>query len=534
MGTIRRTSKWLHKVLGLGLILFLVWMSLSGVLLNHPDLIAGASVPRWLVPSQYHPHNWNRSGIISAVFPASEPDTAYLAGNLGIFRSRHGRVSARPLHEGLPDSDFYRKTRQLFLLQAPAGEELLAATAGGLFRRGLTDAAWEQVPLGARREDVRKILSVTDRLVVFTDSAAYVAPLGADRLHFTRHEPERPSEAPRVSLVKLFFDVHDGKVWGLPGRLLFDAAGLVLCYLSLSAFYTWYYPRLLAKRRRRRRPLRRRRPGRWQGRLFRFVHKYHLKLGIWSAGILLVFGLTGFFMRPPMLMLLAGDVPAAWYPGPLPTNPWEKKIRNALYDSERAELLIQASDGLWRGPADLAGPFTRTQVPVPIFVMGATVLDRQADGTYLIGSFSGLFRFDSSTGRAVDLLTGEPADTQQSMRPADTMITGWFATPTGASVIAAHDQGLLDVRGEPTDAFRMPPAVRHAYRMPLWNYLFELHNGRFFREWVKGGYILIVPLGSLLFVLITLTGVYDWLVPRARRARRRNRRAQAKVSDDVG
>lgn len=349
MGTINRTSKWLHKVLGLGLILFLIWMSLSGVLLNHPDLIAGVSVPRWLVPSQYHPHNWNRSGIISAVFPASEPGTAYLAGNLGVYRGRHGRVSAQPLRDGLPDSDYYRKTRQLFLLQTPAGETLLAATAGGLFRRALTDEAWEQVPLGAHREDVRKILRVADRLVVFTDSAAYVAPLGAHTLDFTRYEPERPSEAPRVSLVKLFFDLHDGKVWGLPGRLLFDAAGLVLCYLSLSAFYTWYYPRRLAQRRRGRRS----RPGRWQGRLFRFLHKYHLKLGIWSAGFLLVFGLTGFFMRPPMLMLLAGDVPAAWYPGRLPANPWADKIHNALHDPEQATILIQASDGLWRGPADL-------------------------------------------------------------------------------------------------------------------------------------------------------------------------------------
>ena len=150
--------------------------------------------------------------------------------------------------------------------------------------------------------------------------------------------------------------------------------------------------------------------------------------------------------------------------------------------------------------------------------MGATVLDRQADGTYLIGSFSGLFRFDPSTERAVNLLTGEPADTQQSMRPAETMITGRFATRAGDPVIAAHAQGLLDARGAPTDAFRMPPAVREQYRMPLWNVLFELHNGRFFREWLQGGYILIVPLGSLLFVLITLTGVYDWLVKRTKRS----------------
>jgi hypothetical protein len=133
-------------------------MSLSGVLLNHPDLIAGASVPRWLVPSQYHPQNWNRAGIVSAVFPQSEPDTAYLAGKLGIFRSVGGRVSPQPVHEGLPDSHFYRKTQQLFLLPRPEAEYLLAATGAGLFRRALPHGPWEQVALGERREAVRKIL----------------------------------------------------------------------------------------------------------------------------------------------------------------------------------------------------------------------------------------------------------------------------------------------------------------------------------------------------------------------------------------
>jgi len=29
-------SRWLHKYVGLLLILFLMWMSISGVLMNHP------------------------------------------------------------------------------------------------------------------------------------------------------------------------------------------------------------------------------------------------------------------------------------------------------------------------------------------------------------------------------------------------------------------------------------------------------------------------------------------------------------------
>lgn len=519
MNSIHRASKWLHKVLGLALILFLIWMSLSGVLLNHPDLIAGVSVPRWLVPSQYHPQNWNRSGIVSAVYPASEPDTAYLAGKLGIYKSVEGQVSPQPLHEGLPDSEFYRKTQQLFLLQRPQGEWLLAATEGGLYWRSLPDGVWQEQPLGERREAVRKILQTTDELLVFTESAAYAASLAEPELLFSQHELERPPSEPRVSLIKLFFDLHDGKVWGLPGKLLFDAAGLLLCYLSVSAFYAWYYPRLLQARRRHGRA----KPGRWMGRLFRFIHKYHLKLGIWSAGFLLLFGLTGFFMRPPMLMLLAGDVSAAWYPGPLPANPWQHKIKNALYDPADETVLIQASDGVWRGPADLSEPFTLINLPAPIFVMGATVFDTQPNGSYLVGSFSGLYRVDPIANRAVNLLADEAPDAQRSMRPAATMVTGWLTSPDGDAYIATHYQGLVANSGEAAEAFEMPPQVREQYRMPLWNYLFEVHNGRFFQEWLGGGYILIVPLGALLLVLITLTGVYDWLRNRLGRRRRQRR-----------
>ena len=52
--------------------------------------------------------------------------------------------------------------------------------------------------------------------------------------------------------------------------------------------------------------------------------------------------------------------------------------------------------------------------------------------------------------------------------------------------------------------------------------MFEVHNGQFFREWLGGGYILIVPLGALLLVLITLTGVYDWLRNQLARRRRQS------------
>ena len=52
-----------------------------------------------------------------------------------------------------------------------------------------------------------------------------------------------------VTLVDLFFHLHDGRVWGLPGRLLFDVVGLIIFILSISAFNTWYFPKMLKRKR---------------------------------------------------------------------------------------------------------------------------------------------------------------------------------------------------------------------------------------------------------------------------------------------
>ncbi|MBK5940989.1 hypothetical protein [Halochromatium roseum] len=63
--------------------------------------------------------------------------------------------------------------------------------------------------------------------------------------------------------------------------------------------------------------------------------------------------------------------------------------------------------------------------------------------------------------------------------------------------------------------------------------MFEVHNGRFFQAWLGGGSILIVPLGALLLVLITLTGVYDWLRNWLGRRRRQHRLTPNRVARET-
>lgn len=52
--------------------------------------------------------------------------------------------------------------------------------------------------------------------------------------------------------------------------------------------------------------------------------------------------------------------------------------------------------------------------------------------------------------------------------------------------------------------FEMPAAMKQEFRLPLWSFLFELINGRLFKNAIEDWYALVVPLASALEVLIAL------------------------------
>lgn len=512
-------SKWIHKYLGLPLILFLVWMSISGILLNHPELISGISVPSRLVPNQYRVKNWNRSSLITLIYSQQNPEIAFAAGKLGVWKTTDGGRSFVHMRNGFPASDFYAKTNSLYLREENR-RQLFAGTDGGLFVCDLATGQWKKVPLGPERERVLKILRVKNELVVFTPSHAYRANLSSGELNFRQIPLLRQNPENRVSFVRLFFDLHDGSAWGLAGRLIFDFAGLLIIFLSVSAFYNWFYP----WKRRRANPRVQRKGRKLRQGFFKYFYRYHLKFGIWSAVILLLIGATGIFMRPPLLAVIAnGDIPAKWYPGKLPENPWDEKIHNALYDPVEDRVIIETTEGFWSGAADFASPFVKTEFPAPVFVMGTTVFKPYGSGGFLVGSFNGIFHLERSTAEVVDLLSGKKVSRAVSnVRPAETMVTGYFRTPAGEEFITAHRKGLIPLNGAKTNGrFAMPREMHTNYRMPLWNFMFELHNARIFKDLIGGLYILVVPLGAILFCLIILSGIYDWLYLKIRRSKRK-------------
>ncbi len=501
-------SKWLHKYIGLIFIIFLILECISGIILNHPGLFAGINVPSFIVPPQYSIKNWNRSSLVKMVFSENNPSVGYVGGKKGVWKTKDEGKSFKKLKKGFPGSEFYGKVNDLLLIKKKGEESLYAATFGGLLRLDCKTEKWKKIfPLN-RNEKILKALNVKDSLVIFSPSHAYISNL-SEPFEFKPAllHREGGDDVKEISLVKLFFDLHGGKAWGLAGKLIFDFVGLIIIFLSISSFYIWIYPKRWKKKK----------SNKVEKVRYGFFYKYHLKFGIWSAAILLLIGGTAFFMRPPPLAIIAnGTINSGFYPSFYPNNPWDEKIHNALHDKKNGKILIEATDGIWEGSDNLKGKFIKINFPVDIFVMGTTVFCKYDEGGILAGSFNGIYHV-SKEGRVKDLLTGKKPKKVSSVRPSETMVSGYFKTPGGSEFITGFNKGLITIKNVHKKRFGFPEELKNDRSISLWNYMFELHNGRIFKDIVGGLYILIIPLGSLLFLLIIITGIYDWLYTRFRK-----------------
>lgn len=496
-------SRALHRWLGLLGLLYFAGMAVSGILLNHPSALSGVDLPRAWLPGEYAFRDWNRNSLRGSV--PGEAGVLYLYGEAGVWRWEPGAPEPVPDAEGFEPSVYYRDTRALLRVGgASAGTEayLLAGTRGGLWGRPLAGGPWQVIRLGGGRETVVDLLEAEGGLLAVTRDRVYRADTGWPPA-FVDATPARAIEpGRRLPLFRLIFELHSGEVWGLPGRLAVDALGVVLVFLCLSGAWFWW--------RKRRRTLARGAGGRWA----RKGLGWHLRLGLWGAPLLLFVTVTGFLQRPPFLIAVAFVAyPERLHPARAELNPWHDLLRKATYDPLRRTLLLATADGFYAGPADGSRPFSRVPGGPPVSVMGVTVLRRGADGLVWVGSMSGLYAWDPSTGGVTDAFTGRQPLPGQRGPVGEQQVVGWVGGPDGRTLVADYDRGLLDGEGRRT-ALPMPQELRHGGRISLWHALFEFHNGRFFGFLLGWWTWLVVPLGGLALAAQLGTGVLDRWLPR--------------------
>ncbi len=517
--TIFKWSKNIHKYTGLICLLYFLSAGVSGVLLNHPSLISQVTMPVSCTPPSFRFENWNRMAMREALFSGSDSKSVIVGGRAGVWRSSDGGRTFFSMDEGYPASAFERDALCLLLYESDGARSLYAGTRNGLYRFDLETKHWDGIEdVRLENTEVVDLVRRKESVLVFTPEACYRLEGEKQEDPVLRLMPlvAGTSEDTRAPMTRFMLRLHDGSVFGMPGKLFVDLFGIVLICMTVSAVWIWYVP---WKRKRFE-------TKRVNARLFRFFHKYHLKIGVCASVFLIAVCLTGMFIRPPLRQVIArSSVPARWLQYAGPRGNWKPEIHKAVYLSKDDSLLLATRKGFFKGAADFSGPFMPVDVGVRVGGMGVEVMETLSEGRVLIGSFKGLYVWDESDGSAKDV-RGNPVGGRGSKgaKGAGAHRAVGAAVKDGElQYWADYEQGLLPVNSGAALP-EMPEKIGRGPYLSLWHFMFALHNGRLFQDWLGGYTWLFVPLGGLLLLTSLFSGTYDWLYRKGVFRRGRSRR----------
>lgn len=495
------SAKKLHKYLGLPLCALLFFASLSGILLNHRDLLRQINVPRWLLPKSYSYANWNNGALRGAV---TTSEGVFLYGTAGVWQT-DSSLTTQPqdVRAGLaPGADEQR----MMALVADSTERLWAISQFRLYQRPAKANRWQEVALPEELHGRLTDLQLRgDSLLLLSRSQLFLRQLGQTAWR------EIPLPAPegytgRLLVFQLLWALHSGEYLGLGGRLVVDAIGVLLLLLSLTGFaYTLFFSRL--KR------LKKRPSGAEAGEKRRQLaqglatqDRWHRLLGRWFFWAICFVCVTGWTLRPP-LMLPFIFMKARPLPGTAlySENPWFDRLRAIRYDQQAGQWLLATSEGFFTMPS-LGDQPEHWQVQPPVSPMGINVFTQRPEGQWLIGSFSGLYEVTPQDSLPLrDYFSGESHRELKHVRPVTPhAVTGMIlGTTASEDLVASYSEGI-EVPASPS----LPqPTEINDLSYSLWQYALEWHTGRLYRPLIGGlGVDLFIFLLGLATVLVLWSG----------------------------
>ena len=457
-----------HKWLGIGMCFFMLMFCASGILLNHRSLIKQVNVSRKYLPSRYEFRNWN-GGLLRGTLDLdsnSGTDACHrllLYGNGGIWLTDSKASFFKDFNAGLPTWADYRQIRNVI---RTGDGKIFAVSSFGLYRYD-AQKAWHDVKMPLDDgEKLTDIASHGDTLVVLSRSFAYVSI--SPYTSFKRIQLQAPANYDgKATAFRTVWLLHNGELFGMAGKLVVDAVAVIFLLLCITGFIFW------------RRPKRKR--------LLQTSLRLHDRLGRYTIIFTILIALTGWCLRPPvMIALVLNKIPAL--PGTVlrSANAWNDKLRMVRYDESCHDWLLSTSEGFYSLDLNRATVKQISSAP-PVSVMGLNVLQKDATGKWLCGSFSGLFVWDRQRATAIDYFTRQPAPKKAGAPFGKKAIAGMSQDFDVATVIAEYYDGT---------SFAPQPQIMNQLPMSLWNVALEVHSGRIFIGSIAT-YIFIFVMGIL-------------------------------------
>lgn len=480
-----------HRWVGLVLAVFMIVFCVSGIILNHRQLFSHCEVSRSLLPGSYHIEKWN-NGIIRGTLPMGQ-DTVMAYGGAGVWMTNRKATAWKEYNDGLPKGADQRSVRNLVMAKDGT---LWCVTNFAAYQH--KDGRWTRIALDNNGERLSDLTLDADstHIVVMSRSRIYVVDLTQGNKVEALTVKAAKGYTPKETLFKTVWKLHSGELFGMVGRLVVDAIAVVLIALSITGIWLFICPYAIRRFNRKGN----KEKGRKAAKTFTWNFKWHNRLGAWTVVLTLIVTVTGTFLRPPFMIPLA-MVKTAPLDGDK-HNAYHNKLRAIRWDNATGKWLVSTSDGFLLLDKDMKGvPERVSRKSAPsVSPMGLNVFQQQADSTWLLGSFSGMYRWDTRKQTATDYATGKPVVARHGMAGlGGSVVTGYsadFSTPR--PVVFEYRKG--------TDAMPAMPSVLQQQPMSLWNVALELHVGRCYAPFLGPLSEMFVFIFGTLIVLIVTSG----------------------------
>ncbi len=484
-----------HKYTGLFLLPVIFLLVVSGIILNHREAFSPFDLSRSLLPPSYRYSNWNY-GFFKGACPW-DGNRRLLYGAEGVWLSC-GDSTLTECNRGIDAGADQRKIHRVI---RTAGRQIFAVSSYRLYRLDTCRLQWHAVKTPAAGEAFVDVESRGDTLVLLSRSRFFTAlqDTGLQAPVFTAHQLPAPVRHDiRQSLFRWTWDLHSGALWGTTGRIAVDIVGLLFLFVSATGVMIWLCRhRIRYSKSRRHLSLLRQR--------FSWYHRHHDKWGYALLLPFLVIALSGAFLRPPLLLLLTRVSVASTGED----NPWEDRLRTLRYDPDRNYWLLYTSEGMFR--ADGLHPSAglhRLSAP-PVSVMGLNVMEKINPEEWIIGSFSGLYRWNPEQHTFSDVLCSAPSAAAAYGLPfSDNKVSGLVFYAPSHTLLFDYDRGVRTL--ESGKSFLPMPEAYAARPMSLWHLALEIHTGRIFT--FLGLFTLLLP---FLWGILALTTLFSgWKISR--------------------
>ena len=173
-------------------------------------------------------------------------------------------------------------------------------------------------------------------------------------------------------------------------------------------------------------------------------------------------------------------------------------------------------EGFYYSDDNFKTEFKKFNFQPPVSVMGVTVFEKIEVNTYLVGSFEGLFKWNSKTGIISDYIKKQPyTRPSRNSRPiGDFLVSGFTRDYKNQEYFFDYNMGAIKINGP--ERFAVFPQIIRDTPISLWNTALEIHTGRIYHSLIGDFYVLIVPLTGLVVLFMLISGFIVWFKPFSR------------------